>query len=209
MDKVGIECTFKCFYFSTVLISSVGFPPSWQSLFCMLSFGWYRIAWRSNSLLHIYILSLRVISRHFSQACCNTICLHVSWTLLPLSTASVFLPFWDFLDLNHKTNSYDKMYRTGGTTLHSVRKKRLITKRALLASVSEGLNLFFVPVPALCVTILSGIYLITKMNGHVLCGLTPSLLRHRHNLLWQNPKRRSVRVRGEEFSNLHSPNAHL
>lgn len=76
-------------------------------------------------------------------------------------------------------------------------------KKGIMASISEGPNLFFVPVPVPCVAILSGIYLITKMNRHVICGLTPSLLMRR-----QNPKRRSARVHGEKLSNLLSPSAH-
>lgn len=81
-------------------------------------------------------------------------------------------------------------------------------KMSIMANISEGQNPFFVPVPMPCVATFSGIYFITKMNGLDICDLKTTLLIHRHNLLWQNPKRRSVRVCGEKFSNLHSPKAH-
>lgn len=49
-------------------------------------------------------------------------------------------------------------------------------KKGIMASISEGPNLFFVPVPMHCVAILSGIYLVTKMNGYLIRGLASSLL---------------------------------
>lgn len=194
-----------------VLVNSVGFPSSQQSWFCMLSIGWYRIAWRSNSLLQIYTLSLQVIFMHFSEACCNTICLHVSWTLLPLSSVSVFLlPFCYFLNINHKSNSHDKMHMDRWyRSLHAVRKKRLFTKRALwplFQSMAIYVLWYRAPVPGL--TTFLWICVITKVNRYVVCGLTQSQLMHRHILLWQNPKRRSVRVCGEKSSNLLSLNTH-
>lgn len=57
-------------------------------------------------------------------------------------------------------------------------------KKGIMGSVSEGPNLFFVPERVPRMVVLLGIYLVTKMNGHVICVLTPSLLMHRHNFLW-------------------------
>lgn len=148
---------------------------------------------------------------NFSQACCNTICLHVSWTLLPLSSPSVFLlPFCYFLNTNHKTNSHDKIHMDRWyRSLHAVRKKRLVTKRALwpvFQRVDMYVLWYHAPVPGL--PILLQISVITKVNRYVMCSLTQSRLTCRHILLWQNPKRTSVRVCGEKSSNLLSPNTH-
>lgn len=129
---------------------------------------------------------------HFSQdGCCNTVCLHVSWTVLPLSSASAFLLlFCYFLNVNHKTNSHDKIHiDRWDCSLHAVRKKRLITKRALwpvFQRVAIYVLWYRAPVPGL--TVFLWIYVIMKVNRYVLYGLTESQLMHRHILLQQNPK---------------------
>lgn len=159
--------------------------------------------------MQIYTLSLQVIFIHFSQACCNTICLHVSWILLSLSSASVFLLlFCYFLNINHKTKSHDKIHMDRWyCSLHAVRRKSLVTKKKALWPVFQRVAIYVLwyhaAVPGLTIFLL--IYVITKVNRYVVCGLTQSRLTSRHILLWQNPKRRSVRVCGEKPSNLLSP----
>lgn len=141
---------FRCSYYSMVLANY------WISIFIVQFIlpanHWLIIEQPEGvALCCKYILSLWVIFMYFSQAYCNSICLHVSWSLLPLSSASVFLlPFYYFLNTNHKTNSHDKIHEDKGTSLAVLSGKRNSLQKGQYGQYFRGWPYMFFGIMHLC-----------------------------------------------------------